>query len=752
MNILSHFRGVVKVGDNTWKALCPAHDDKKPSLSITYDGDKWLLHCFAGCSVKEILDEVGLDEKDLFEDRGGKPYHRRSSKTSTRGGEPGHVSDVAPHALEEARNTKPQVNDETTYDYTDKEGNNLYRKVRKSGKNFFWWRYDKTRDCWVPGIRGIQRVLYNLPGLAKRIPDGDVVFYVEGEKDADRLINEGLLATTAGGAGDWRDDMVTQLTGAKEVVVLVDADKAGRDSGSRVAKAIRENLPSTTVKLFDFYPERDDGVDVSDWLDEGHTKAELLQLVEGLPVWDGTPLRNPDGLVEVEGDDDEDVEVSPTSQSYPVDVIPSPLRDVILAIHYDVQAPLELIAQSVLATATLATQAGYAVDDNGYVTYLNQFYLTVAEPSEGKTVIDNYVLASLRAFQKDLCEMHNRLLKDYESAKRKAEKAGLTEPTPPRLPYILYNDVTREGLINCLGNGLDFAGLFSDEGGEFFGGYSLQKERVTQTISTLNKLYSGSLINSTTKKSGVIALEDKRLTAHFMIQSVVLRRTIFSTPAFEGQGFLNRFLIAAPESTLGYRVDRVRKYHNSKEKETFDALLRRLLGGLDKNALLRGEPIRVKTLPISTDVRRIIGVFYENVQLAMRAGGRYYRIRSYAERCREHTLKLAGLFAAVNNHERLELDDVTSAIELVGWYLEERLRLTEYYGINSLEDAVEEVIEQIKEKAVNGVLSVKQITEEVQKQGYGCKEETIGRVLNKLGYKEKVRRREGAYRRFKKLA
>ena len=44
------------------------HDDKKPSLSITYDGGKWLLHCFAGCSVKVILDEVGLDEKDLFKE------------------------------------------------------------------------------------------------------------------------------------------------------------------------------------------------------------------------------------------------------------------------------------------------------------------------------------------------------------------------------------------------------------------------------------------------------------------------------------------------------------------------------------------------------------------------------------------------------------------------------------------------------------------------------------------------------------
>ena len=29
-----------------WLLPCPAHDDDDPSLSITYDGDKTLLHCF----------------------------------------------------------------------------------------------------------------------------------------------------------------------------------------------------------------------------------------------------------------------------------------------------------------------------------------------------------------------------------------------------------------------------------------------------------------------------------------------------------------------------------------------------------------------------------------------------------------------------------------------------------------------------------------------------------------------------------
>ena len=33
---------------------CPAHEDKRASLSFRWNGDKFLLHCFAGCTFDEI--------------------------------------------------------------------------------------------------------------------------------------------------------------------------------------------------------------------------------------------------------------------------------------------------------------------------------------------------------------------------------------------------------------------------------------------------------------------------------------------------------------------------------------------------------------------------------------------------------------------------------------------------------------------------------------------------------------------------
>jgi hypothetical protein len=42
-----------------WIALCPAHDDRKPSLSIRQADDRVLVHCFAGCPQQAVIAELG---------------------------------------------------------------------------------------------------------------------------------------------------------------------------------------------------------------------------------------------------------------------------------------------------------------------------------------------------------------------------------------------------------------------------------------------------------------------------------------------------------------------------------------------------------------------------------------------------------------------------------------------------------------------------------------------------------------------
>lgn len=68
--LLSLLDKVKPTGKSRWQARCPAHADKGPSLSIReMDDGRVLVHCFAGCSVHEVVNAVGLELSDLFPPR-----------------------------------------------------------------------------------------------------------------------------------------------------------------------------------------------------------------------------------------------------------------------------------------------------------------------------------------------------------------------------------------------------------------------------------------------------------------------------------------------------------------------------------------------------------------------------------------------------------------------------------------------------------------------------------------------------------
>ena len=66
-DFLPRLNGVKQRGSR-WSALCPAHADNSPSLSIS-EGDKAiLLKCWAGCTVQEVCAALGILPRDLFFD------------------------------------------------------------------------------------------------------------------------------------------------------------------------------------------------------------------------------------------------------------------------------------------------------------------------------------------------------------------------------------------------------------------------------------------------------------------------------------------------------------------------------------------------------------------------------------------------------------------------------------------------------------------------------------------------------------
>jgi DNA primase len=162
------------------------------------------------------------------------------------------------------------------YDYVDESGKQVFQVVRYEPKDFRQRRPD-DKGGWIWNLQGVRRVLYRLQELLWANP-GEWVFIVEGEKDVDRLYDEGFIATTCTmGAGKWDDSYSEFLNDRSKVAIIPDNDNAGR----RHAKAIAESLANVGVKarILELPGLLEKG-DVSDWLNASGSKEELLKLAE----------------------------------------------------------------------------------------------------------------------------------------------------------------------------------------------------------------------------------------------------------------------------------------------------------------------------------------------------------------------------------------------------------------------------------------------------------------------------------------
>jgi len=251
--ILSRLDRVKRVSGG-YMARCPVHDDKNPSLSITEGDDgRVLLKCFAGCSTEEIVKALGLTMADLFPP-GSKPQKQRVAYV----------------------NTKP------TYIYVNKEGEPLFGIIRTPEKQFMAVRPD-GKGGWAYGMGKVNPTLYNLPRVIEAVSNGELIFIVEGEKDADNMAKVGLTATTNPfGAGKWHAEYSNYLKNA-DVVIIPDNDEVGRRHAEQVARSLIGK--AKRIRLLEL-PNLPTKGDVSDWLEAGGTKEELLSLAEQAPLYE----------------------------------------------------------------------------------------------------------------------------------------------------------------------------------------------------------------------------------------------------------------------------------------------------------------------------------------------------------------------------------------------------------------------------------------------------------------------------------
>jgi 5S rRNA maturation endonuclease (ribonuclease M5) len=130
-------------------------------------------------------------------------------------------------------------------------------------------RPDRTEHPKVTAVPGTRLGLLPLPAWTR----AERVLLVEGPSDMLAARSAGLPAIAVPGANAWRSEWASALDG-RRVVVVMDCDRPGRQAAARIAEDLERR--GIRVGVCDLAPSRHDGYDVSDWLREGKSPAQLL--------------------------------------------------------------------------------------------------------------------------------------------------------------------------------------------------------------------------------------------------------------------------------------------------------------------------------------------------------------------------------------------------------------------------------------------------------------------------------------------
>ena len=266
-SILSKLRGCRYKEAGKWQAICPAHSDHDPSLSITLVDNKILLHCHAGCDVEDILYELGIEMKDLFFVNEGNvgadmPKSQQRGNNCT-------LSDYARYkglpvttlegfGLQDSRYGKRC---RLVIPYLDEKGNEVSIRYRNSlaGDNRFEWK------------KGSKIFLYGLWKLHDAYDEGYIII-VEGESDCHTLWSCGYPAIGVPGASNWKEERDAVHFEEIPLIYLVKEPDQGGDA---LLNRLRSSSIASKVRVIDLGEYKDPSelyLEHRDWFRESFYK------------------------------------------------------------------------------------------------------------------------------------------------------------------------------------------------------------------------------------------------------------------------------------------------------------------------------------------------------------------------------------------------------------------------------------------------------------------------------------------------
>jgi hypothetical protein len=264
--------------------LCPFHEDHRASNSVNGETGLWMCQAcgergnfwdlamrLENCDFKEALRRVLGQLPALGRSApAGRSRARAGAAAALVGSQPEKpISPEIQKALAIPDHRLAEI-----YCYVDATGAERFAQVRYEPKDFRTARPD-GRGGYVFGMGDTEPTLYRLP----KVLGATQVFVLEGEKDVHSGEGLGFTATcNPHGAGKWKPGYNEALRG-KDVVIIPDNDNPGEQHAAAVAASLYGVARSVKIVRVPY------GKDLSDWVAEGATRADVERAVTAAPVW-----------------------------------------------------------------------------------------------------------------------------------------------------------------------------------------------------------------------------------------------------------------------------------------------------------------------------------------------------------------------------------------------------------------------------------------------------------------------------------
>jgi Protein of unknown function (DUF3987) len=390
----------------------------------------------------------------------------------------------------------------------------------------------------------------------------------------------------------------------------------------------------------------------------------------------------------------------PPPDPFPVEALGGILANGAIGIQDRTRAPIAICGQSVMAAATLVTQAHANVRlPTGQLRPLSNFFATVAVTGERKTAADAEAIWPIRKREEVLRERYGPARQEYENAKEAWEcarnhamktgkgnaaaiKAALAQlgppPDEPLLPFLAVAEPTIEGLVKVFAKGWPSLGVFSDEGGMFIGGHAMKEEARLRTATTLSKLWDGNPIDRVRSGESAQVLPGRRLAMHLMAQPNVAALLLGDGMLAE-QGLLSRVLATAPESVIGTRMWRAASDESDRAVKIYG---KRLLDILELPLTLvagKQNELAPRELKLDAEAHQQWIAFHDHVEHDLKEDGPLWAIRGLGNKIPEIVVRLSGVLTLVENATAQEIaaDALEQGIALAEHYMAEAMRLFE---------------------------------------------------------------------------